>query len=347
MLEGLDLTAAECRCYEALVNAPRRTATELVPATGLDAATVEVAVDGLRGRGLVSAEDQDRRPDGAPRLVPAPPEVAIELLIQRQRELHERARLYAAQLMARYRAGTGPGDVDDHVELVHGRAAVAQRFQQLQQAATEEVLVFVKAPFLTPAAAQAETEAGVLRNGVRVRGLYERAAIEDPDDVGQVARLLADGEEARVVPTLPFKLAIADRRLALVPFAPEVPVGDSAFLVHPCGLLTALLNLAELLWNSGAPITAPQAFEHAGTAPLLDPRDREVLQLLQAGLTDAAIARRLGTSERTIGRRVRRLMDGTGAETRFQLGWRAAERGWLRWGELDPTGVSPAVAGRP
>ena len=53
----------------------------------------------------------------------------------------------------------------------------------------------------------------------------------------------------------------------------------------------------------------------------------EVLQLLQAGLTDAVS--RLGTSERTVGRRVRLLMDRAAAETRFQLGWRAAERGWL------------------
>jgi DNA-binding CsgD family transcriptional regulator/sugar-specific transcriptional regulator TrmB len=351
VLEGLDLTPAECRCYEALVSVPRRTTSDLVAATALDAAAVQVALDGLVERGLVSADGAgdaragdagagdagagDAGAGDAVRFVPAPPEVAVELLIQRQRELHERARLYAAELMDRYRAGGGPGDVDDHVELVHGRAAVAQRFQQLQQAATQEVLVFVKAPFLTPSAEQAETEAKVLRSGVRVRGLYERAAIEDPDDVGQVARLLADGEEARVVPTLPFKLAIADRRLALVPFAPELPIGDSAFLVHECGLLTALVNLAELLWDSGAPLTAPEAFDAAGRDPLLEPRDREVLQLLQAGLTDAAIARRLGTSERTIGRRVRRLMDGTGAETRFQLGWRAAERGWLRWSGME------------
>jgi DNA-binding NarL/FixJ family response regulator len=53
------------------------------------------------------------------------------------------------------------------------------------------------------------------------------------------------------------------------------------------------------------------------------------LSLLRAGLTDEAIARQTGTSPRTIGRRVRRLMDLTGTETRFQLGVRALEHGWL------------------
>ncbi|MFB7223608.1 helix-turn-helix domain-containing protein [Streptomyces sp. NPDC056227] len=51
--------------------------------------------------------------------------------------------------------------------------------------------------------------------------------------------------------------------------------------------------------------------------------------LLLAGYTDAAVAARLGISLRTMQRRVRRLMDLAGTDSRVLLGWHARDRGWL------------------
>jgi hypothetical protein len=45
---------------------------------------------------------------------------------------------------------------------------------------------------------------------------------------------------------------------------------------------------------------------------------------LLSGFTDEAIARQLGTSHRTVQRRVAALMADLGAQTRFQVGVRAA-----------------------
>ena len=64
----------------------------------------------------------------------------------------------------------------------------------------------------------------------------------------------------------------------------------------------------------------------------LDDIDAQVLSLLLAGLTDAALANHLSTSLRTVQRRVRGLMERADVETRMQLGWRASELGWT--GEL-------------
>ncbi|MFD7311649.1 hypothetical protein [Promicromonospora sp. NPDC059942] len=46
------------------------------------------------------------------------------------------------------------------------------------------------------------------------------------------------------------------------------------------------------------------------------------------------MAKQLGTSLRTVQRRVRALMDLAGVETRVQLGWHAATRGWVRSGAV-------------
>lgn len=48
------------------------------------------------------------------------------------------------------------------------------------------------------------------------------------------------------------------------------------------------------------------------------------LALLIDGLTDRAVARRLGVSERTVQRHVRALMEGAGCRNRMQLGRHAA-----------------------
>ena len=46
--------------------------------------------------------------------------------------------------------------------------------------------------------------------------------------------------------------------------------------------------------------------------------------LVVSGLTDGAVAHRLGVSERTVQRRVRELMEGSGSRNRMQLGHHAA-----------------------
>ena len=61
------------------------------------------------------------------------------------------------------------------------------------------------------------------------------------------------------------------------------------------------------------------------------PPDEElaVLHLVVEGMTDAAIARRLGVSPITVRRRMRRLRERLGASTRLQAAVRAVQKGWL------------------
>ena len=66
----------------------------------------------------------------------------------------------------------------------------------------------------------------------------------------------------------------------------------------------------------------------AGT-PALDALDARIVSLLMTGLTDEAVATHLGTSLRTVQRRVRQLMERTGGRTRMQLGFHVAKHGWL------------------
>ncbi|WP_194919441.1 helix-turn-helix domain-containing protein [Catenulispora rubra] len=63
----------------------------------------------------------------------------------------------------------------------------------------------------------------------------------------------------------------------------------------------------------------------------MDTKER-TLVLLIGGLTDGAVAHRLGVSERTVERYVRSLMDGAGCRNRMQLGRHAALTGLPAYG---------------
>lgn len=182
------------------------------------------------------------------------------------------------------------------VELVRGRASVALRFRQLQERARREVLVLDRPPYLLEPARPRDP-------GVRFRAIYDRAAPGSLPPHG----------EARLLGGVPTQLVIVDRRVALAPHQ-HFGQDTTAVLLRSPALLDGLITLFETLWEQACP---PDPV--AG-------KDQQLLTLLAAGLTDQAIARRLGVALRTVERRVRRLMDELGARTRFQAGLRAAGR---------------------
>ena len=58
-------------------------------------------------------------------------------------------------------------------------------------------------------------------------------------------------------------------------------------------------------------------------------QESEFLRLLVQGATDEQVARKLGVSMRTVRRMAAKLGDQVGASGRFELGVRAAQRGWV------------------
>jgi DNA-binding NarL/FixJ family response regulator len=144
-------------------------------------------------------------------------------------------------------------------------------------------------------------------------------------DIGPSIRA---GEKARVRPELPLKLVISDNQVAIIPFSLATGGQSAAYLIRKSPMLVALESLFEAEWDRA--LVLSDAGRQTGddrTQP--DEDTRCLLELLAAGLTDAAIARSQGWSERTTQRRIHRLMQELGAATRFQASLTAARRGWL------------------
>jgi len=160
--------------------------------------------------------------------------------------------------------------------------------------------------------------------------VLERDVMEQTSQSELVAVMRAN-EEVRVSDRVPTKLVIADRRTAMVPIDADSP-DPAALVIHSTGLVRSLLSLFDAVWRDAWPLkfASPDADEVVQAPPGPDEIDLQVLSLLIAGASDALVARQLDVGLRTIQRRVRSLMDATGASSRIQLGWAAHENGWLR-----------------
>lgn len=324
-LTAVGLTEPEEQAYRALLRRRRASAAEVARDVGTTQAQARAVLGELETKGFVS-----QVPGRDAQFLAAPPEVAVEAAAHRQLGRIERARHSAQRLAEVFRDGASERAPVEVVEVVVGREAVLQRWAQLQEIATEELLAFDGPPYSRPVPEVNPDEDVALRRGVHYRIVYSRAALEWPHMLPHIERYVAAGEDARVLPEIPMKMDVVDRKLGLVPLTLDDPGRiDGALLVHSSPLLETLALLFETLWERAVPIGV--ALEPSGPDPSTSGTQREhreILALLAAGVKDEAIARQLDLGVRTVQRRVATLMHELGAETRFQLGLQAARKGW-------------------
>lgn len=321
MFEALGLDADEERVYLALVPVPGATASELSVELGLSAGDAERLLKRIESHGLAA------RSGTSGRYVAAPPTVALGALMALARDSLWRAEQGTAALSEQYRAASAARTVGDLVEVVSGPDAVRHRFIQLQQAAESELLAFVTAPTRLVHWSDNPAERDAARRGVRMRLIVERELLEEPGAMDDAERSMAAGEEIRIAESLPIKLVLADRTMALVPLRRNAAEG--AVVVHTSMLLDALVALFDACWERAIPLRLRSSASPGGEPALVTDLDVKILSLLLTGMTDEAVAKQLDLSARTIQRRIRQLMDLAGARTRLQLGWHASRAGWL------------------
>lgn len=319
----LGLDEAEEAAYRALVAVPSADVADLARRTGLHRHDVASALASLEQHGLAA-----RSGASADHYVASPPSVALAaLVVQRQEELR-RAEVDIAALAETYRQTEADRGVGDVVDVVFGAQAVTQRFLQLQAAARQEVLGFAKAEVIAISGEENTAEDAAVERGVRFRVVVERAALDQPGFFAAAEAALSSGEQVRVARGVPIRLLVIDREIALVPLVSGDEKAVGALLVHRSGLLDALVALFDAVWHEAVPLVFGGAgvVESAGDG--LTETDARIFGLLLAGLTDQAIGNQLELSLRTVQRRVRAMMDAAGAQTRLQLGYQAANRGW-------------------
>jgi sugar-specific transcriptional regulator TrmB len=334
VLGVLGLSQSEQDLYEQLVGSAPLTVAELdgrLAACGC-AGPAATLLARLHELGLVSMEDGE-----PPRWSAIPPNTSLQVLVSDRGRALAEARGYVAELVSRFSRTGADRDLPAMVEVIYGREEIIRRFGELQRGARRQFRACDAPPYPANDAAQLNTmEVDQLHAGLRFRILYDRTALDIPGRLADLEAGIAAGEEARVA-DIPLKMTLFDDSAAILPLR-QPPDMESRLVVHNPVLLDTLAALFEMYWDQALPLHVRQ-----GRAELSDaddepsPRERHLLVLLVAGLTDQEIAAQLGISDRTVRSRVRAMMGKLDATTRFQAGYQAVLRGWL-------TTASPADA---
>jgi sugar-specific transcriptional regulator TrmB len=330
-LENLGISEPEERVYRWLLAHSRARASDVARALTLGPTKVQRLLDAVEAKGLAT-----HSPERPRRYIPAAPDVALEALVmQRQKGLRDVQR--TIKELQKEATNAGNHKREQLVELITSREVERQVYEQMPLSARDEIVALVRGPMLIsqlnlPPDQDNYAQIKAIARGVRCRSIVDLDYLQLPGAVQATQCDIEAGEAVRIVSRLPFKMAITDRRIALVPLNLHQPDGPS-LLVRSSALLDALYALFEMLWERAVPLSFTEigALELPEIAPTLPEESKELVFLMAAGMNDKSIASEMDISMRTLQRYTAELMQAMEVRTRFQLGWLAA----LRFSEAD------------
>jgi len=161
-----------------------------------------------------------------PRLVEHQAEELRAALENRQNKINE----LAPMLDNIFEQSRGQDDPLDYFEVLRDKKQIILRFLALQNQARNDIKAFTKPPYAISLEDNIE-EFDVLKRGVNVRGIYEYNGNHE-QTIKMIDPLYKAGEDARIIKSLPTKLAIFDSRISLL--ALNDPVAGKASITTLC-----------------------------------------------------------------------------------------------------------------
>ncbi|WKX69259.1 LuxR C-terminal-related transcriptional regulator [Streptomyces sp. XD-27] len=302
---------------------------ELRERTRLDQQTFSEATRLLREVGLLADAGPDRlatvSTEKALARLACMAEESADMWLADSVRLRKAIRLLCTELADQYHDQTSLAPA----ELIVGMDRISECLEDSAEIAVNEVLSMHPGPVIesrTPD--RIARNQRVLKRGVAMRTIHLASTSRVPNGLRYLRELQGMGAAIRLAPTIPFRLIVIDDVMAFTP-APGNEA-QAAALVTRGPIITHLLRrVFEHCWHSATALDSAAPDGPGEHAPPLDTQQFTVLQMLNAGLKDEAIARELGVSIRTLRRITADLMDKLGATSRFQAGVRAQELGWL------------------
>ncbi|MFF0476469.1 LuxR C-terminal-related transcriptional regulator [Streptomyces sp. NPDC004284] len=327
MLTALGLDAMSEAVYRSMLAHPQEGVSALAARLGTTETAIRHSLDTLSELSLLRPSGEY---EGTLRAVS--PDIGMEILMARQQEelaaqqlRIEASRAAAAQLIAEY-ADLRPTGMHPGVEQLIGIDQIRDGLARLTRNLREEVMTFAPDGGQKPEHVEAARPLNrdLLERGVRMRTVYLDSVRNSPHTVAYLNWLTELGGRVRTVPSLPTRMILMDRTIAVIPVSSDDTAAGAVVLTGQ-GTLTALCALFEHVWESARPLGEAADVSDLG----LSPQEQSVIDLLSKGHTDDTIAKRLGVSPRTARRLASDLMERLGAHSRFEAGVRSVQQGWL------------------
>lgn len=321
------------RQYLAMLEYPDYGLDDLSRILGATPEEVRQGLETLTKAKLVSTEPDDDRHWR----VLDPTASLLSLLEERQTELEQQqsqlgeAREAVTRMLADLGSGASLANRTVGVDRVIGIEEVRRRLTTLSKSCRSEVWSFNPGGPQTESGMSAARELSkeTLDRGVEMRSIYLDSARNEETTRLHLQWMADHGAQIRLSPSLPTRLLVVDREVAVVPIDNE-DTGWGALFVSEPGLVFNMVALYHCYWRTARPLSAPRKRDDHG----LSEQDLTAVALWARGCTDGTVARRLGVSERTIRRIHDRVTAYLGSASRFQSGARAVVEGLLEPDDL-------------
>lgn len=326
MLSSLGISAEAERTYRAMLAHPDYGVDDLSRLLGAGRHAILASLEALATARLVTAE-----PDDPSQWRPVDPQIGLLSLVEsRQAALEaEQDRLVASrtavtELLLDLSTGKDPGPEAVGVERVIGVDAVRERLSGIAQSCESEIWSFNPGGPQTRAgmASARSLSQATLDRGVDMRCVYLESAQNEELTRSHVQWIAEQGAHVRLASSLPTRMLIVDRRIAVVPIDNEDTAYGALVMTEP-GLVANMVTLYGCYWRAARPLGSPRRRDENG----LSKQDIDAVRLWAQGHTDSSVARKLGVSERTIRRIHDRLTGYLGSSSRFQTGALAVAEG--------------------
>ncbi|MFV0407059.1 MAG: hypothetical protein ACK5LN_09595 [Propioniciclava sp.] len=316
-------SAHEVETYRILIDHGPLPIEEIADRQGSSVVEARAVLDSLSARGLATGATEGR-------FRASPPRKALGPILDRTLDQAQQVRAMLAEFDQLYNSRGGGLAPSESVELVNGTENVIRRSDQLFNQVKHQLYAMADAEDLRihPIDGYPELKSAV-EKGVDHRVIVARSLLEISKEITGVNLALGPRTEFRSTSTIPTRMFLLDQATLWIPLLPTEECDNRAMIVHDNPLVVIAAALFDLMWREARPMAIVERGRVTYAAEAVESTDIAILGLLLTGITDQAIAHQLGTSVRTVQRRVRALMEETGATSRIQLGYEAGRRGWL------------------
>jgi sugar-specific transcriptional regulator TrmB len=289
LLIGLGLLTYEADVYEALVSLKSAKVQDIARAVSVPRPQIYVALGKLIEKGMVNETR------GKVTLYSAvTPRIAFKGVLKREEETLKAKADYIAKLDETFRRASGGGIPASFVLVLKGRQVKHFIDEQVANA-KDRVLILLKSARGQSAKSlegSAKAELSLLERGVKVQCLYEEDSLADENMNPILKRVVAAGEEGRVVETVPMNMMVFDDKAAMFSLTDEQGSLTVFVFTHP-DLIHVTLNNFEFLWEQGRSLKQALRTRPAGANPksqIQNPKSEESPRRGQVALGKLGVA---------------------------------------------------------